>query len=1116
MPQKSVDVARRRPRRHARPDPLDDRREALGLRRRADGALRAAAAARGSASAAACSAGPTTSRSDHVDIALAHPIKLIANALGSPPKDVDRPRARARREGGGARGQGACTRNATSTTASTSSSRRATRPAATPARSRRWCSCPRWSTRSRPRRCSPPAASAAAARSRRRSRSARRACGPVRSGSPPPRANSSPAVLEAYLEATSSDTVRSRSLHRQAGADAAQRVDRRVGGPRRPRSARHAAAEHPHVEANARIARSGRKDLVFAPVGQIVGRMNEVRAGARRDVPASSRSTSRSPSASARASATASDPSPPLPRFGACRTSHSRAAQRQKGGGAVAGRVAGGRPHRGDRRWVHGQAPRGPGRDGDQGGACGRRSAAPVVGGHAGRAGRRCRTAVLLPARADRVDRRRRRHRGRACRARRDRRRARRRRIGRDRRPGRGGGTGGDHLVVRGSTVRSRACPATSSRCRRGAASCRGAARPTTPPLQMGIGHGLWATGAMAALGALAAHAWHAAHRSRATDVEVTALEVMAVCLNNYPPLYCQFTGNVVDDVPRRRLAPDRALQGRLDRAVRVHAQQWADFAGMIGRDELAGDDRLNSMGGGPQPRARAVGGAARGSSSTPPRRSTSSVGCSGCRSRSSATARDVLDMSHFVERGVFVEQPGRASASRGRRSACARLGARRAAPEAAPTTTSRAGGALPIDPAAATPGRAPARRRARRRPHRVLGRPRGHPPARHARRRRGQGRVAQAARRHALRHHPRRRPRPTGWSTAPRSTGPTPASARSPSTSRCPRAASWCCAWSSRPTCVVENFTPRVLANVGLDDDDAAGPATRPRAAAHARVRARRPLARPQRLRPDHGAGVGHRVAHAARPRSTRRCAPPSTPSPASTARSRCSPRSTTGGARARAQLHRAADGRGRAQRRRRADRHVVGERHACWSARATGARTAHRRARTRVRATTSGSRDGRLRRRVAPLVEVLGYPGVGDVPAARDRRRAPRPPRRRRPRARAVVRDPRPRRRRHRARRRGRARRRRCGTRTASTSCPSWPSAGSPSRSSIRSSAPSVIPAPGCGRRASTCATGRTPPPSASTPRRCCASVLGLERRGDRRARGTRGDRTGVTRRR
>jgi hypothetical protein len=32
------------------------------------------------------------------------------------------------------------------------------------------------------------------------------------------------------------------------------------------------------AEANARIARSGRKDLAFAPVGQIVGRMNAVQS----------------------------------------------------------------------------------------------------------------------------------------------------------------------------------------------------------------------------------------------------------------------------------------------------------------------------------------------------------------------------------------------------------------------------------------------------------------------------------------------------------------------------------------------------------------------------------------------------------------------------------------------------------------------------------------------------------------------------------------------------------------------------------------------------------------------------------------------------------------------
>jgi hypothetical protein len=59
--------------------------------------------------------------------------------------------------------------------------------------------------------------------------------------------------------------------------------------------------------------------------------------------------------------------------------------------------------------------------------------------------------------------------------------------------------------------------------------------RDGEPPLQMGIAHGRWATGAVAAL-----------ERSPHTDarphgygpvVEVSALEVMAVCLNNYRPV---------------------------------------------------------------------------------------------------------------------------------------------------------------------------------------------------------------------------------------------------------------------------------------------------------------------------------------------------------------------------------------------------------------------------------------------------------------------------------------------------------------------------------------------------------------------------------------------------
>src|SRR5207302_11120043 len=89
--------------------------------------------------------------------------------------------------------------------------------------------------------------------------------------------NSSPESVANMLEATSSDTVRSKSY---------------TGKPARMlRSAWTDAWEDPNgpgplgmplqniltAEANARIARSHRKDLAFVPVGQIVGSMKSVR-----------------------------------------------------------------------------------------------------------------------------------------------------------------------------------------------------------------------------------------------------------------------------------------------------------------------------------------------------------------------------------------------------------------------------------------------------------------------------------------------------------------------------------------------------------------------------------------------------------------------------------------------------------------------------------------------------------------------------------------------------------------------------------------------------------------------------------------------------------------------
>ena len=90
--------------------------------------------------------------------------------------------------------------------------------------------------------------------------------------------NSGPAVLQAYLEATSADTVRSRCytgkparMLRNTWTDAWE-------DPAGPGPLGMPLQNILTSEANARIARSGRKDLAFAPVGQIVGRMNEVQS----------------------------------------------------------------------------------------------------------------------------------------------------------------------------------------------------------------------------------------------------------------------------------------------------------------------------------------------------------------------------------------------------------------------------------------------------------------------------------------------------------------------------------------------------------------------------------------------------------------------------------------------------------------------------------------------------------------------------------------------------------------------------------------------------------------------------------------------------------------------
>jgi NAD(P)H-dependent flavin oxidoreductase YrpB (nitropropane dioxygenase family) len=89
--------------------------------------------------------------------------------------------------------------------------------------------------------------------------------------------NSSPAVLQAYLEATSADTVRSRCYTGKPARMLRNEWTDAWADPDGPGPLGMPLQNILTSEANARIARSGRKDLQFAPVGQIVGTMNQVR-----------------------------------------------------------------------------------------------------------------------------------------------------------------------------------------------------------------------------------------------------------------------------------------------------------------------------------------------------------------------------------------------------------------------------------------------------------------------------------------------------------------------------------------------------------------------------------------------------------------------------------------------------------------------------------------------------------------------------------------------------------------------------------------------------------------------------------------------------------------------
>ena len=174
-----------------------------------------------------------------------------------------------------------------------------------------------------------------------------------------------------------------------------------------------------------------------------------------------------------------------------------------------------------------------------------------------------------------------------------------------------------------------------------------------TSPLPMGAGLGEWAAGATAALAAMAAR-----RAGGSVTVDVAALDVMAVCLNNYPALYRDFTGNVAA-LSRGGDWPSvvRCKDGWVGLCL-FTAQQWADFAAMAERPDLSEDERCLSMA------ARSRNRAFVESAIRPwlAEHTTADIVELGGLFRVPVafigTGESVFDLEHLVARGVFVDHP--------------------------------------------------------------------------------------------------------------------------------------------------------------------------------------------------------------------------------------------------------------------------------------------------------------------------------------------------------------------------------------------------------------------------------------------------------------------------
>ena len=207
----------------------------------------------------------------HVEVALAHPARLIANALGSPPPDViasahDRGMLVAALAGK------ADTRAGRWPAGWTSWSRRATRRAATPARSAPWS----WSPRSSTRSATDAQVLAAGGIGCGRQIAAALALGAAGAwmGSAwlvtaeYQQLSAAPAVQQALLRATSSDTVRSRIYSGKPARLLKNRWTAAWEQPGAPAPLPMPLQNLLVSDAHQRLMRSGQPDVVPMPPGR--------------------------------------------------------------------------------------------------------------------------------------------------------------------------------------------------------------------------------------------------------------------------------------------------------------------------------------------------------------------------------------------------------------------------------------------------------------------------------------------------------------------------------------------------------------------------------------------------------------------------------------------------------------------------------------------------------------------------------------------------------------------------------------------------------------------------------------------------------------------------------